>query len=178
MSDFEKYIEAKYPNRSPKILFQKFKDIDGTLFYGIKEVEDQAEAWKHQQAKIEKLENELSTTKQVLGNVIDMEVAKVDNLKTQLNNMEACYIEKKKEVEELQKTNISLEAGLRKNSKNKQKLLGKNIELQKRIDEYEKLTTSIRNEFDLWSDDSEFADVIEAQIENLEALRGEHENSN
>lgn len=59
----------------------------------------------------------------------------IDNLKAQLNNMEACYIEKKKEVEELQKTNISLEAGLRKNSKNKQRLLGKNIELQKRIDE-------------------------------------------
>lgn len=96
----------------------------------------------------------------------------IDELKAQLNNMEACYIEKKKWVEELQKTNISLEAGLRKNSKNKQKLLGKNIELQKWIDEYEKLTTSIRNEFDLWSDDSEFADVIEAQIENLEALRG------
>ncbi|WP_151837071.1 hypothetical protein [Acinetobacter johnsonii] len=76
MSDFEKYIEAKYPNRSPKILFQKFKDIDGTLFYGIKEVEDQAEAWNHQQAII-------------------------DNLKAQLNNMEACYIEKKKQVEEL-----------------------------------------------------------------------------
>lgn len=53
-----------------------------------------------QQAKIEKLENELSTTKQVLGNVIDMEVAKVDNLKAQLNNMEACYIEKKKRVED------------------------------------------------------------------------------
>lgn len=99
----------------------------------------------------------------------------IDQLKAQLNNMEACYIEKKKEVEGLQKTNISLEAGLRKNSKNKQKLLGKNIELQKRIDEYKKLTTSIRNEFDLWSDDSEFADVIEAQIENLEALRGDHE---
>ena len=58
------------------------------------------QAWKHQQAKIEKLENELSTTKQVLGNVIDMEVAKVDNLKTQLNNMEACYIGKKKQVED------------------------------------------------------------------------------
>ena len=52
-----------------------------------------------QQAKIEKLEIELSTTKQVLGNVIEMEVAKVDNLKAQLNNMEACYIEKKKQVE-------------------------------------------------------------------------------
>ena len=48
-------------------------------------------------------------------------------------------------------------------------------ELQKRIDEYEKLTASIRNEFNLWTDGREFADVIEAQIENLEALRGEHE---
>lgn len=47
--------------------------------------------------------------------------------------------------------------------------------LQKRIDEYEKLTTSIRNEFNLWTDGREFADVIEAQIENLEALRGERE---
>lgn len=74
MSDFEKYIEAKYPNRSPKILFQKFKDIDGTLFYGVKEVEDQAEVWSHQQAII-------------------------DSLKAQLNNMETCYIEKKKQVE-------------------------------------------------------------------------------
>lgn len=55
--------------------------------------------WNARQGEIEKLENELSTTKQVLGNVIDMEVAKVDNLKAQLNNMEACYIEKKKQVE-------------------------------------------------------------------------------
>lgn len=59
----------------------------------------------------------------------------IDQLKAQLNNMEACYIEVKKERDELQKTNISLEAGLRKNSKNKQRLLGKNIELQKRIDD-------------------------------------------
>ncbi|WP_180089385.1 hypothetical protein [Acinetobacter sp. YH12219] len=71
----------------------------------------------------------------------------IDELKAQLNNIEACYIEKKKQVEDQ----------------------------QKRIDEYKKLTTSIRNEFDLWSNDSEFADVIEAQIENLEALRGDHE---
>ena len=68
---------------------------DGWVILGITDFDNQ-------QAKIEKLENELSTTKQVLGNVIDMEVAKVDNLKAQLNNMEACYIEKKKELEELQ----------------------------------------------------------------------------
>lgn len=71
----------------------------------------------------------------------------IESLKEQLNNMEACYIEKKKELEDR----------------------------QKRIDEYEKLTTSIRNEFNLWTDGREFADVIEAQIENLEALRGDHE---
>ena len=67
--------------------------------------------WNARQGEIEKLENELSTTKQVLGNVIDMEVAKVDNLKTQLNNMEACYIEKKKQVEDQQKR---IDAGLEK----------------------------------------------------------------
>lgn len=58
--------------------------------------------WNARQGEIEKLENELSTTKQVLGNVIDMEVAKVDNLKAQLNNMEACYIQVKKERDELE----------------------------------------------------------------------------
>ena len=71
------------------------------------------QAWKHQQAKIEKLENELSTTKQVLGNVIDMEVAKVDNLKTQLNNMEACYIGKKKQVEAVSQVLCELKESLK-----------------------------------------------------------------
>ena len=33
----------------------------------------------------------------------------IDNLKTQLNNMEACYIEKKKQVEELQTENTELQ---------------------------------------------------------------------
>jgi len=59
MRDFEKYIGAKYPNRSPKILFQKFKDIDGDLFYGVKEIEDQAEVWNHQQAIINVLKAQL-----------------------------------------------------------------------------------------------------------------------
>lgn len=112
MSDFEKYIEAKYPNRSPKILFQKFKDIDGTLFYGIKEVEDQAEAWNHQQAIIDQLNSVLDERTKEWLQAIELgayfeNVAKPlkeenDRLKAQLNNMETCYIEKKKQVEELQ----------------------------------------------------------------------------
>lgn len=155
MSDFEKWFKSL--NENGRVTY--FLGQEGRI---------SEEAWNHQQAIIDEHTEVIKLQ--------DADLRKyekqIESLKAQLNNMEACYIEKKKERDELQKTNISLEAGLRKNSKNKQKLLGKNIELQKRIDEYEKLTTSIRNEFDLWSDDSEFADVIEAQIENLEALRG------
>ncbi|WP_257223894.1 hypothetical protein [Acinetobacter sp. YH12106] len=95
MSDFEKYIEAKYPNRSPKILFQKFKDIDGTLFYGIKEVEDQAEAWNHQQAIID----EHTEVIKLQDADLRKHEKQIESLKAQLNNMERCYIEKKKQVE-------------------------------------------------------------------------------
>ena len=84
----------------------------------------------------------------------------IDSLKAQLNNMEACYIGIKK-INDEQSAIIQGHFAARQ-------------DMQKRIDEYKKLTVSIRNEFDLWSDDSEFADVIEAQIENLEALRGGH----
>ena len=91
-----------------------------------------------QQAKIEKLEIELSTTKQVLGNVIDMEVAKVDNLKAQLNNMEACYVEKKKELEdqqskidELNQHIKRLESKLDSLGADRQELVGQVNDLQK-----------------------------------------------
>lgn len=142
--------------------FDRHEEIFGKRYVTFSDFEKEFELWQacwnHQQAKIEKLENELSTTKQVLGNVIDMEVAKVDNLKAQLNNMETCYIGIKK-INDEQSAIIQGHFAARQ-------------DMQMRIDEYKKLTVSIRNEFDLWSDDSEFADVIEAQIENLEALRG------
>lgn len=85
----------------------------------------------------------------------------IDQLKAQLNNMEACYIGIKK-INDEQSAIIQGHFAARQ-------------DMQKRIDEYKKITVSIRNEFDLWSDDSEFADVIEAQIENLEALRGDND---
>ena len=43
-------------------------------------------------------------------------------------------------------------------------------QLKAKIAEYEKLVTSLRNQFDLWADGGDFADIIEAQIENLEGL--------
>ena len=42
--------------------------------------------------------------------------------------------------------------------------------LKAELAQYEKLVTSLRNQFDLWADGSDFADIIEAQIENLEGL--------
>ncbi|WP_180138173.1 hypothetical protein [Acinetobacter sp. YH12043] len=92
------------------------------------------------------------------GCLVDSLHHEISQLKAQLNNMEACYIEIKK-INDEQSAIIQGHFAARQ-------------DMQKRIDEYKKLTVSIRNEFDLWSDDSEFADVIEAQIENLEALRG------
>ena len=100
MSDFEKWFRSLNANGK-------------TVYFLGNEHKVSEMAWNHQQAKIEKLENELSTTKQVLGNVIDMEVAKVDNLKTQLNNMEACYIEKKKQVEAVSQVLCELKESLK-----------------------------------------------------------------
>ena len=97
--------------------FDRHEEIFGKRYVPFSDFEKEFELWQacwnHQQAKIEKLENELSTTKQVLGNVIDMEVAKVDNLKAQLNNMEACYIEKKKQAEAVSQVLCELKESLK-----------------------------------------------------------------
>ncbi len=80
--------------------------------------------------------------------------------------------ELKAQLECCRKENVVLQEVMLRDSALATKAQLERNELQERIDKYRKLTISIRNEFDLWSDDSEFAGVIEAQIENLEALRG------
>ena len=91
-----------------------------------------------------------------------------------MSEFKSCPVcqEQQAKIDELQKLRGLDEMAISQITHANQQWQLKCDELQKRIGEYEKLTTSIRNEFDLWSDDSEFADVIEAQIENLEALRG------
>lgn len=141
MNDFEKWFKSL--NKNGRVTY--FLGQEGRI---------SEEAWNHQQAIIDDLIHKaklresdhraLLVKYQATKKCWEDVSGKCEELKAQLDNMEACYIEKKKQVEDQ----------------------------QKRIDECKKLTTSIRNEFDLWSDDSEFADVIEAQIENLEALRG------
>ncbi|WP_372404573.1 hypothetical protein ACDW34_07105 [Acinetobacter piscicola] len=63
MDRFEEFIVKKYPNRSPKVLLQKFQDADGTWFYGVKEVQDQSEAWQARQAEIDELKDRVATYK-------------------------------------------------------------------------------------------------------------------
>lgn len=43
-------------------------------------------------------------------------------------------------------------------------------EQQKKIDLFNKMILSLRNEFNLWADDTESFNAIEAQIENLEEI--------
>lgn len=140
MSDFEKWFEDQDFYTNMRFIHgDKLFDKDGDV-YRVLPVQMTYLAWLVGRAAIQEMDEVIKLQ--------DADLRKyekqIESLKEQLNNMEACYIEKKKELEDQ----------------------------QKRIDEYKKLTVSIRNEFDLWSDDSEFADVIEAQIENLEALRG------
>lgn len=145
MSEFEKWFEDQDFYTNMRFIHgDKLFDKDGDV-YRVLPVQMTYQGWNTQRQRSKDEFVELTQEWHTKG--WNARQGEIDDLKAQLNNMEACYIEKKKECE------------------------GQ----QKRIDEYKKLTTSIRNEFDLWSDDSEFADVIEAQIENLEALRGDHE---
>ena len=142
MSDFEKWFKDQDFYTNMRFIHgDKLFDKDGDV-YRILPVQMTYQGWSSQRQRSKDEFVELTQEWHTKG--WNARQGEIDDLKAQLNNMEACYIGKKKECECQ----------------------------QKRIDEYKKLTTSIRNEFDLWSDDSEFADVIEAQIENLEALRG------
>lgn len=145
MGDFEKWFKDQDFYTNMRFIHgDKLFDKDGDV-YRILPVQMTYQGWSSQRQRSKDEFVELTQEWHTKG--WNARQGEIDDLKAQLNNMETCYIEKKKECEDQ----------------------------QKRIDEYKKLTTSIRNEFDLWSDDSEFADVIEAQIENLEALRGDHE---
>ena len=156
MSEFEKYIEAKYPNRSPKILFQKFKDIDGTVFYAVREIEDQAEVWSHQQAKIDDSENTRAVLYRENTDIREKNTdlqAKIDDLEKQLDMMKYINDEQSKNIQNAFKT-IEIEQGFKD-------------ELQKRID----AVKAIMNEYYTGSFDesAEMAGLISL------ALRGEHE---
>ena len=81
-------------------------------------------------------------------------------------------------IDDLQKTIVSLEAGLRKNSSNKQKLLSKNIEMQKRVDAAKQLIEDLnkcyqqdhQNKFEYWRGFADSAGILGKRLE--QALKG------
>lgn len=62
-------------------------------------------------------------------------MSEFNNLISMLNEKNDIILSQQAKIEEINKTIVLLNAGLRKNKANKHKLLAKNIELQKRIDE-------------------------------------------
>lgn len=92
MSDFDEYIKNKYP--SDYLLMKvRYPDQELSELYS-----DQFEVWQHQQAIIDEHTEVIKLQ--------DADLRKyekqIESLKAQLNNMEACYIEKKKRVDELE----------------------------------------------------------------------------
>ena len=112
MSDFEEYIKLNYPHD-----YERQKRI-----YPDQSVEDlyseDYKMWQHQQAIIDDLiykaklresdHQALLVKYQATKKCWEDMGKECESLKAQLNNMEACYIEVKKEVEELQGDNCSL----------------------------------------------------------------------
>ena len=97
-----------------------------------------------------------------LFDMVKEKVAEIHSLKTQLNNMEACYIEKKKELDELQ-------GQLNKHSECIENLVNQ------KADYLDRVTKAIAHldSFDL---SQAGMNKLQRSIESaLEALRGEHE---
>ncbi|ENX29150.1 MULTISPECIES: hypothetical protein [Acinetobacter] len=93
MSDFEKWFKSL--NKNGRVTY--FLGQEGRI---------SEEAWNHQQAIIDEHTEVIK--------IQDADLRKyekqIESLKAQLNNMEACYIEKKKEVEDQQKRIDDVEA--------------------------------------------------------------------
>lgn len=54
MNKFKKYILAKYPNRSPKILFQLQDETGSNVVFEVQEIQDLWELWQFRQIEIDK----------------------------------------------------------------------------------------------------------------------------
>ena len=89
MSDFEEYIKVNYPRdyeRQKRI----YPDQNVEELYS-----EDHKMWQHQQAIID----EHTEVIKLQDTDLRKYEKQIESLKAQLNNMEACYIEKKKEVE-------------------------------------------------------------------------------
>ena len=65
--DFEKYIIAKYPSRSSKILFQLKRVTHSDYVYEVQEVRELWELWQSRQTVIDELQERVEEATKLLG---------------------------------------------------------------------------------------------------------------
>ena len=100
MSDFEKWFEDQDFYTNMRFIHgDKLFDKDGDV-YRILPVQMTYQGWSTQRQRSK--DEFVALTQEWHTKGWNARQGEIDQLKAQLNNMEACYIEKKKQVEELQ----------------------------------------------------------------------------
>ena len=100
MSDFEKWFVAQDFYTNMRFIHgDKLFDKDGDI-YRVLPVQMTYQGWSSQRKRSK--DEFVALTQEWHAKGWNARQGEIDQLKAQLNNMEACYIEKKKQVEELQ----------------------------------------------------------------------------
>ena len=101
MSEFEKWFEDQNFYTNMRFIHgDKLFDKDGDV-YRVLPVQMTYQGWSTQRQRSK--DEFVALTQEWHAKGWNARQGEIDNLKTQLNNMETCYIEKKKQVEEQQK---------------------------------------------------------------------------
>lgn len=107
MSDFEKWFEDQDFYTNMRFIHgDKLFDKDGDV-YRVLPVQMSYQGWSSQRQRSK--DEFVALTQEWHTKGWNARQGEIDNLKAQLNNMETCYIEKKKECEELQTENTELQ---------------------------------------------------------------------
>ena len=175
MSDFEKwFVGQDFYTNMRFIHGDKLFDKDGDV-YRVLPVQMVYQGWSVQRQRSK--DEFMALTQEWHTKGWNNRQEEVDVLKAEIKKLGNLVGQAECDIDTYQEGISELKTQLAVYKEDMQRDAEKIAGLQKRVDEYEKLTSSIRNEFNLWTDGREFSDVIEAQIENLEALRGGHENN-
>ena len=111
MSDFEKWFEDQDFYTNMRFIHgDKLFDKDGDV-YRVLPVQMTYQGWSTQRQRSK--DEFVALTQEWHAKGWNARQGEIDNLKTQLNNMEACYIEKKKQVEAVSQVLCELKESLK-----------------------------------------------------------------
>lgn len=67
MNKFKKYILAKYPNRSPQILFQLKSNSNADTVFELQEIQDLWDLWQFRQTEVDKKTRSINEALKILA---------------------------------------------------------------------------------------------------------------